>query len=375
MMRLGSQPKGRMMVDFLYEFLRTALAAGIVMGGATMAFAQGADRGRILFGRLNMLAGGLFMFSALSARVVLPVDLDNLSYQTLMFAQGLAVLDIILFLFGGERREGGKRVSIIVGAAYCGLLTVIPMLDYALGLRATVGNVEDGFLRAPFHAGALAAAYAWPIGAATTGLVLARWKLRDVEGSHRESRLMAGALGVLLPLLVAALVGLALEWKAFYRIDQLALQAFLILGHLYVTRNPRAVELLRDEIGEEHVRRLSLSESEMARIDGRLAAIVEEGSLLRDENFGLQGLAEAIGLPAYRLSAYFSRRLSSSFPAWRNARRIDFVKARMAERPDMTILDISLEAGYRSKASFNDQFQRLVGMSPSEYRKRLQAGQ
>jgi AraC-like DNA-binding protein len=43
----------------------------------------------------------------------------------------------------------------------------------------------------------------------------------------------------------------------------------------------------------------------------------------------------------------------------------------MAERPDLTILEISLEAGYRSKASFNEQFGKIVGMSPSEYRRSL----
>ena len=52
---------------------------------------------------------------------------------------------------------------------------------------------------------------------------------------------------------------------------------------------------------------------------------------------------------------------------------MDYVLVRMAERPDLTILDISLEAGYRSKATFNEQFTRIVGMNPSEYRRCLSA--
>jgi AraC-like DNA-binding protein len=42
----------------------------------------------------------------------------------------------------------------------------------------------------------------------------------------------------------------------------------------------------------------------------------------------------------------------------------------MVERPELSILEISIEAGYKSKTAFNAQFSKIVGMSPSEYRGR-----
>lgn len=46
----------------------------------------------------------------------------------------------------------------------------------------------------------------------------------------------------------------------------------------------------------------------------------------------------------------------------------------MAERPDLAILGISLEAGHTSKATFGNQLPRIEGMSPNEYRHKIAVG-
>ena len=51
-------------------------------------------------------------------------------------------------------------------------------------------------------------------------------------------------------------------------------------------------------------------------------------------------------------------------------RRVDEAK-RLIRSSDESILNIQLACGFRTASNFNKAFKKLVGMSPSEYRKHL----
>jgi len=359
------------MFDALYECLRGAIGFSLIVGGASLRLAHAKERGLGAFGGLCLAVGALFSMSALDSFARLPVDLDNLVFQSLMLVLGLAVIDISLYVFGPERNSGGRKRLARAGAAYAAALAVLPLLDYALGLGSSIANVEDGLVRGPVHAAATNAAYLWPIAATIASIRIARWKPADVASTHPESRRLIIAFRAILLVLAAILASLFLSLRIPYRLAHLVLELLLLAMYFYVVKNPRALMRLRAEIEKEGGRRLSLGEEEAALIEKRLEGIAEKREIVLDEGFDLRRLAELLGLPAYRLSAFFGSRLGTSFPAWRNRLRIDYVRERMAERPDLTILEISLEAGYRSKASFNEQFGKIAGMSPSEYRKTL----
>lgn len=359
------------MFDALYEYLRGATGFSLIVGGVSLRLANAKERGPRAFGALCLAVGALFSMSALDSVARLPVDLDNLVFQGLMLVLGLAVLDVSLYVFGQERHSGDRRRLARSGMAYEAALVLLPLLDYALGWGPSFGNVEDGLVRGPLHAVAMGAAYLWPIAATIVSICIARWKPADVASSHPESRRLIAAFRSINLVLAAILASLLLSLRLPYRLGHLALELILLAMYFYVVKNPRALMRLRSEIEKEHGRRLSLGEEEAALIERRLAAIAAKRELVLDEGFDLRKLAELLGLPSYRLSAFFGSRLGTSFPAWRNRLRVDYVRERMAERPDLTILDISLEAGYRSKASFNEQFGKIVGMSPSEYRRSL----
>ncbi|HOX32728.1 MAG TPA: helix-turn-helix domain-containing protein [Spirochaetales bacterium] len=355
----------------LYFYVRGCIGSSLVVGGLSLRLAHKKERGLRAFGAMYLSIGALFTMSALDPILELPVDLDNLLYQSLMCYQGIVLIDIALYLFGNEQKAGGRSILKRAGLGYAALLVLLPLLDYALGLESNRSNVEDSLLRAPLHAAAIQAAYAWPIAATIAALRIARWKLADITGKTHEEKRLLSALGLVILDIAAILIGLALSQRFLYRLGHLLLELLLLGGYLYVVHNPRALMRLRSEIGQEHARRISLGEDEAALIEKRLASIADKAQAVFDEGFDLRKLAALIGIPPYRLSAYFSSRRRLSFPAWKNKLRIEYVRARMAQRPDLTILEISVEAGYRSKTTFNEQFARIVGMSPSDYRRSL----
>jgi AraC-like DNA-binding protein len=320
---------------------------------------------------MYVIIGILFSWSSLDPFIRLPADIDNLAQQALLWALGVFLLDIVLYLFGNERNVGGRKVLLRASAVWAVALVLLPLLDYALGLEPRFANVEDGLIRRPLHAFAVSAGYLWPIASAFAAIGLARWNPLDAGGDRPASRLLRSVLAVIALILAWTLGSLMLSYRLQYRLGQLALEFFLLGWYFSIVANPGSLMLLRGEISKEHEKRLQLGESEINLVEERLARITEHLELILDESFDLKKLSDLIGIPSYRLSAFFGTRLATSFPAWRNRIRIEFIRTRMAERPDLSILEISLQAGYRSKASFNQQFSRLVGMSPSKYRKSL----
>ncbi len=360
--------------DALYGYFHGAIGLSLGLSGLSILIVHRGERGLGAFGYLYCSIGALYAMSALDSVGQLPVDLDNLLFQGLILILGLSLIDISLYIFGNERSVKGRKALVLVGIGYELALVLLPLLDYAFGFDARFGNVEDSLVRGPIHAAAINAAYAWPLAAAGIALFIARWNPVDISGSHAETKRLIHAFFVLIPCMALLFVSLALSWKVSYRIAQLSLQLLLVAWYLYVVKHPRFLMKLRVEIGEEHAQRLRLGDQELALMRKRLEALASGRKALLKEDLDLHKLAKLIGVPAYRLSIFFSDHLSTTFIAWRNRTRIEYVCSRLLESPELTILDVSIEAGYRSKASFNAQFARIAGMSPSEYRARRGAG-
>jgi AraC-like DNA-binding protein len=153
-----------------------------------------------------------------------------------------------------------------------------------------------------------------------------------------------------------------------YRGGHAALQLMMLSWFLYYRANPDAFRRARKEIELQHAQREALGPEEAAEIARRLRKAVDADSVHALPELSLSTLARRLRVPTYKLSAYLNGTLGMSFPAWLNAARIERVQRLLLERPGASILDISMEAGYASKAVFNSQFRRLVGMSPREYR-------
>jgi AraC-like DNA-binding protein len=84
----------------------------------------------------------------------------------------------------------------------------------------------------------------------------------------------------------------------------------------------------------------------------------------------LESTARALGLSHYYLSRFFNQQTGYSFPVYVMHFRINSARS-LLERTDRSIGDIALECGFECTRSFNRAFQRILGMSPSQFRKQI----
>lgn len=84
------------------------------------------------------------------------------------------------------------------------------------------------------------------------------------------------------------------------------------------------------------------------------------------EPLTLDLLAKRLHLSKYYISHVFSQRLNLSFPEFINGLRIEHACRHM--RKGESITQAAFDAGFSSVRSFNRNFERVMGMTPSAYR-------
>ena len=86
-----------------------------------------------------------------------------------------------------------------------------------------------------------------------------------------------------------------------------------------------------------------------------------------EAGISLQELSRRLGTNQTYVSRALNQGLDTSFSNFINRLRVDHAKS-LIDTGDQTMLDIALESGFGSKASFNRAFKAHAGMTPSQYR-------
>ncbi len=357
------------MGDIVYGFFRAGCGFSLIVVGLGFFAERRTDRPRPALGTLFVGVGALFVFSFASSIIRFQQDIDIILLAALVFAISQAFYELCLFVMGGPRKRGWTKRTYIAGAVWTSALIVLPLIDYALGLEAGHVSVEDALPRQPLHAAATILVYLWPIAVTVAAFAQGRWKLADIPLAAAPLRHARLFVALAVPILSIIAVALIVGHRTLYRLGNIALQFYMVLMYLFLVRYPDELGAVRRAIGEEHRRRLTISDEEAALIAARLEKLVEDKRIYARPELDIGILAKELSIPTYRLSKYFSQHLSVRFPVWLNALRIEQVCRRMEGNPKRSILDLAMEAGYSSKTAFNKQFLELKGMSPSEYRK------
>ena len=98
-----------------------------------------------------------------------------------------------------------------------------------------------------------------------------------------------------------------------------------------------------------------------------LDAIMKDKELFRDSNLTLARLAKRLSVPARDLSGAINRVTQENFSRYINGHRIAFAQRALSET-DLPITEIMYDAGFISKSSFNTEFRRVTGQTPSQFR-------
>lgn len=103
-----------------------------------------------------------------------------------------------------------------------------------------------------------------------------------------------------------------------------------------------------------------------------LEALMKNEKPYLEANLTLDTLSDKLGISSRSLSTIFNRHYGYNFFEFINHYRIKEAKAMLLapEHQNTTVLDIMYSCGFNSKATFNNFFKKVEGMTPREYKKR-----
>ncbi len=95
--------------------------------------------------------------------------------------------------------------------------------------------------------------------------------------------------------------------------------------------------------------------------------LMDEKQLYRDSNLTLSRVAKRLSVPARDVSAATNRTTGENFSRYINGHRIRYAQ-RALQDTNLPITEVMFEAGFLSKSSFNTEFRRITGQTPSAFR-------
>ncbi|WP_020593061.1 helix-turn-helix domain-containing protein [Kiloniella laminariae] len=98
-----------------------------------------------------------------------------------------------------------------------------------------------------------------------------------------------------------------------------------------------------------------------------IEVLLSEQKLYKDSSLTLVRVAKRLSEPARRVSIATNRATGENFSRYVNGYRIRHAKRALAET-DLSITEVMFESGFISKSSFNTEFRRITGQTPTQYR-------
>jgi AraC-like DNA-binding protein len=107
----------------------------------------------------------------------------------------------------------------------------------------------------------------------------------------------------------------------------------------------------------------------------RLKAFMMEGKPYLKEDITIKNLADEMDIPPHHLSIVINNRLNRNFYTFINEYRIKEAVSILNDPANAgaSIISIAFKSGFNSKSTFNSVFKKIIGLTPSEYRKGSQA--
>lgn len=190
-------------------------------------------------------------------------------------------------------------------------------------------------------------------------------RLRGVDRRSDARELVLPAVSFLLMLAAAFVLvalGLFADLPLPAMIGNAGVVVLLFVYSILVRRYPALLGL------RLHARRSGTEHAE--DFGTRLETCMRAERPYLDEDLTRRRLAELLETSERELSAYLNDRLGLNFATFVNRYRVEEAQRLLDEEPDRSILSITYAAGFNSRSSFYEAFQRETGRTPSAWRRR-----
>lgn len=118
-----------------------------------------------------------------------------------------------------------------------------------------------------------------------------------------------------------------------------------------------------------------LSDSFIQRCKERLAEVMDKDKPYLTRGLKIQDMAEMMRLSSHQLSQVINVSYGKTFTEYINQLRVEHAIRMIETEPEgIKILALALDSGFSNKVSFYNAFKRHTGMSPVEYRTKVNPG-
>ncbi len=105
-----------------------------------------------------------------------------------------------------------------------------------------------------------------------------------------------------------------------------------------------------------------------------LKQLMQKEKLYRESELKLETLASKLNVPKHYVSQIINQYYKVNYFEYINLLRIDEAKLLLVaeDKKSMNIIEVAYWVGYNTKNTFNNAFRRIVGVTPTEYRRQHQ---
>lgn len=120
--------------------------------------------------------------------------------------------------------------------------------------------------------------------------------------------------------------------------------------------------------GQRKYEKSGLTKEQALKIRAMIAKAFDEDKIYRNNDMGLDDLAEHIKYNRYKVSQVINTYFSKNFYSFLSEYRVKEAKRLLASNPSLSVKAIMYEVGFNSKNSFYTAFKKSTGISPNVYR-------
>lgn len=172
--------------------------------------------------------------------------------------------------------------------------------------------------------------------------------------------------------LAAKLAGWFLDFGYYdlFLADFAALAIMCAIAVEALVRMQKPFPKIRDSSDDHALDAISQPRRDWIQEGERLKGAVTDGQWFLEPRLSLDDLAQRLATNHVYISRALNRGLNASFSDFVNGLRVEHAKALLAQN-DATVLEVALDSGFGSKASFNRLFKAREQITPTQFRASL----
>lgn len=112
-----------------------------------------------------------------------------------------------------------------------------------------------------------------------------------------------------------------------------------------------------------------IDDTDASQLISELKTVMDKHQFHKNTNIKLKDISKELQISSHQLSQLLNDNLGKSFAQFINEYRIEEAKQLLIENTNFTLEAIGFEAGFSSKSNFYATFKKIVGLTPSEFKK------